>query len=779
MIINFCLFYLENKIKKNNLFAKPAMNALRSIVRYVLGTTSSSPTGNDNENSSNTSLPSEEYEDLIVLPAGRLHQLLQKKDSEMRAPLSEFPDLWKDLGEFVLGVKKETSTKRVFLSLTPTTEVDRSTEAANQKARIFEIPDNFAKVTFEDAHTQKEVTKQALAAFSWTEGKERFVVEVERGRAGVMLLEMLHVSIAQCLYERASGRKTPRRESDLDAHLHNLVITFESSEREKEATMPDWQEAQIVYKAGNAVAFYQYDPEKAVFVLKEPFLRLLLYRISPQEYWMRICTDADLDVHSQLIQTDAAVHCDHPTVSFSWAFSRAANETATFSLRFGEQAELAAFSHAYASAAYEILNSEKLAALNAPDSRFLMGQFATNVVEDVEMGEPSEEEGGEEEEAVRESESEESDKESPIKDLDQTFSRLVVGYKHDRSFVTHGKKLAVFRHTSDDRIQGIADLDISTSSGSCVQSFAPSGLLLHNQDSRMLLQDPSRPTSVFCMDLDRGKVVDEWHMTTSDSSLTNQMQSAFAIESLVPSAKYSQMTPEATVIGVGSRSIFRIDPRLPGVKRVAEESKTYQTKTAFACGATTGSGNLAVASARGELRLFSGDRLDKRAKTLLPMFGDAILGVDVTEDGKWILCTCRTYLLLLKAEGAETHASGFSGRGIPSDDRAAPLRLQLKPEHVAHTGPVSFTPARFSTGPGEERAIITSTGPFVVTWNLRRAKLGHPWDYSIKRYDETVVADSFRYGAHRSIVVTLPHHVTVVSKEKLQAPTPRSLSSKN
>ena len=50
-----------------------------------------------------------------------------------------------------------------------------------------------------------------------------------------------------------------------------------------------------------------------------------------------------------------------------------------------------------------------------------------------------------------------------------------------------------------------------------------------------------------------------------------------------------------------------------------------------------------------------------------------------------------------------------------------------------------------------EKTIITSTGPFLIAFNFRSVKAGKS-DYKIKRYDETVVADNFRYGDDREIV---------------------------
>jgi hypothetical protein len=97
--------------------------------------------------------------------------------------------------------------------------------------------------------------------------------------------------------------------------------------------------------------------------------------------------------------------------------------------------------------------------------------------------------------------------------------------------------------------------------------------------------------------------------------------------------------------------------------------------------------------------------------------------------------------------------------------------LQLKPEHVAYMNtPVAFTPARFNTGDAAEKTIVTSTGPYVVTWNFRRLKLGDLYNYSIKKYPDRVVADDFKYGTDRNVIVALPNDVTMVSKKNLSTP---------
>lgn len=165
---------------------------------------------------------------------------------------------------------------------------------------------------------------------------------------------------------------------------------------------------------------------------------------------------------------------------------------------------------------------------------------------------------------------------------------------------------------------------------------------------------------------------------------------------------------------VAHNGLFRIDPRVSGNKLVDSQFKQYATKNDFSAAATTESGKLAVASNKGDIRLF--DQLGKNAKvcrlppwqwkarvgaddlqTALPALGDPIIGVDLSADGRWLVATCKTYLLLIDTligSGRYQGQLGFD-RSFPADSKPVPRRLQLKPEHVAYmTDPVSFTPAR-------------------------------------------------------------------------------------
>ena len=83
---------------------------------------------------------------------------------------------------------------------------------------------------------------------------------------------------------------------------------------------------------------------------------------------------------------------------------------------------------------------------------------------------------------------------------------------------------------------------------------------------------------------------------------------------------------------------------------------------------------------------------------------------------------------------------------------------------------VNFTPARFNTGPDQETSIVTSTGQYIITWNFKKVKKGRLYDYHIKKYDDVIVAEGFKYGMGEDIIVTLPEHVECVRKSQLKTP---------
>merc|ERR1712093_410757 len=140
--------------------------------------------------------------------------------------------------------------------------------------------------------------------------------------------------------------------------------------------------------------------------------------------------------------------------------------------------------------------------------------------------------------------------------------------------------------------------------------------------------------SLYRLDLTTGKVVDEWKVSDN-----------LSVNNFIPDSKYAQTTGQQTFVGTSHNALFRVDPRLSGDKLVDSEYKQYASKNDFSAAVTTESGKIAVASNKGDIRLF--DSIGKNAKTALPALGDPILGVDVSADGRYVIATCKTYLLFI------------------------------------------------------------------------------------------------------------------------------------
>ena len=52
----------------------------------------------------------------------------------------------------------------------------------------------------------------------------------------------------------------------------------------------------------------------------------------------------------------------------------------------------------------------------------------------------------------------------------------------------------------------------------------------------------------------------------------------------------------------------------------------------------------------------------------------------------------------------------------------------------------------------EENAIVTSTGQYVIAWDFAKVKKGNLDKYEIKKYEDNVVQDNFKFGDDKEIV---------------------------
>jgi hypothetical protein len=553
--------------------------------------------------------------------------------------------------------------------------------------------------------------------------------------------------------------------------------------KQTEATLPEATavNGDVVFES--SVSWHLFDASAGVFIEQESAATVKLYDLGNWEYWMEVANETG-PLLGLAMNSDMNPVFNYEHLSFIFNYFGAGGAF-SFLLKFGSFELLEEFQGQFVTLLWQ--TQEKRAWVSIPETErdYIVDAFGELRL----VGE----EGGDEERQSDEGEFEDEGEEEPQGklhssrkdgeydadeefDADQKFvgqgknSLLAVGTSSDRSFVVRGNRIGVFKQTAHNDLEFSTTIDrVATTSG---REFSPEKIMLHQQDSALVMQDPNSADHLYRMDLEYGKVVDEWRIGDGVN-----------LTSFAPTTKFAQTTGEQTLVGATKGALFKIDPRLSGDKLVYDQMKVTTASNEFSALTTTSKGYLAVASAKGDVRLY--DRLGINAKTHIPALGDKIIGIDVSADGAWILATCKTYLLLIDATIKEGRNAGNIGflKSFGKDSKPRPKRLQISPEHVAFMQsetrkPLSFTQAHFNTGlDAREQSIVTSSGPYVITWSLKKLIRGDKEPYLIKRYASEVTADNFKFGTDKNVIIALEDDVGMVSRSTFRKPTRESLAT--
>ncbi|EGO01947.1 hypothetical protein SERLA73DRAFT_166460 [Serpula lacrymans var. lacrymans S7.3] len=583
--------------------------------------------------------------------------------------------------------------------------------------------------------------------------------------------------------KKPASQITPKKKStkaqavsdNLSSAMTNLSVAQSSPTRSPPRSPPKSQapfsSASLPTICAQEGEVYCYDYETAEFALS--YEGIIIAKIVERtkgafDYWLMVTTpEGELLAHP--VSSDMNPKWSMRTLSLTWNHVLDNGTVSSWVIRFYEKESYEAFQQAFTISVWESLHKVPWGKIKADEQAYVMSSNNEDVeMRDVENEEEDEEEIASELDAEESSEDEEEEEEEdlpPPLAKGERNSQLTVGYKGDRSYVVRGNNIGVFSHSGDNQVKYHATISkIATTKG---KEFKPKEVMLHDQDTKMLLMNPVDPYSIYNMDIERGKIVEEW-----------KVHDDITVDHIAPDNKFAQTTREQTVVGASHNALFRVDPRVSGNKMVDSQYKQYATKAKFSGVATTEGGKLAVASEKGDIRLY--DSIGKNAKTALPPLGDPILGIDVTANGRWIVATTKTYLLLIDTligEGRYAGSLGFD-RSFPATAKPVPRRLQLRAEHVAYMNhDINFSTARFNMGAGqEENAIVTSTGQFVVAWDFAKVKKGQLDKYEIKKYEDMVVQDNFKFGDDKEIIVALQNNVLAINKKNLKRPTRTSLA---
>lgn len=588
-------------------------------------------------------------------------------------------------------------------------------------------------------------------------------------------------------------------ESESDSEFHDATTGIVKS---KPTSSSPSAQALVTAFQYNEADLHVYDSESESFKLLAEKPAISIVDAGDWKYYLKIVDHFDV-----LISKDINPVFSYDYNAFIFNYFNSPTTIASYLLKFPDFETLSNFQNIFMTQLWQSLNKQKFGqtVTNKSEMDYVLDAFSNVNVDDDDLNDEdrmlvdalSDDEPEQPEEEISTSKIRQTTKESKLfvdsddddDDFDQEAakfknnasknSNLSVGYSKDRSYVVRGDKLGVFKNSDEDLTFQTTISDLTTLKG---KRFTPLNTMLHQQDQFMVMQnsDLSDENKLFKMDLERGKIIEEWEVGRDQ-----------AIKSFAPNTKFSQLTAEQTLTGVSLNGMFKIDPRLQTKDKLVNDNtlKLYKTKNNdFLLVATTQAGFIAVGSKRGDVRLY--DRLGINAKTALPSLGEPIKGLDVSADGRWLLATCETYLLLIDnkiGEGQRNEGSLGFLKSFDKDKKPKPRRLTIKPEHTAYMynesggKPLSFTVAHFNTGVStQESTIVTSSGPYVITWSLKKilkpkkasksAKSKVSADsyedsYLIKRYKEDVIADNFKFGSNADVILALLNDVTMDNKK--------------
>lgn len=581
-------------------------------------------------------------------------------------------------------------------------------------------------------------------------------------------------------YESATHNKDRR---ELVENLRALEIddSNESDSFEFEDAKDTLQEAELPNKEltsapkGEQLCLLKsslsiFDPKLETFVLQDDNVRVAIIDTGKYTYWLAIEGKDQKLGTSVSSKINPTTDIQRSAFIFNYAFS---GITLSYMLNFITKADCLTFESTISKCLWLSLNKTPWDKVPDQEKEYIVTS-ATTVERELDEilgddlegseseGETSDEESDSEEYSSKIVSSESFGEETKERVRSRGNRSLTVAFKNDRSYVVRDDKIGVFKTDSDGLDFVTAIRDVKDLSG---KRLDPQNPLLYMEDQAMVLRDGVHGDKIYKMDLQRGKIVEEW-----EAGGKNVVQ-------VGPTKKFDQLTQEQTLLGVSEKGIFKLDPRLNKKDKVVhDQSKQYATNYKFSSLGTTENGYIAVGSEKGDVRLY--DRLGIRAKTAIPSLGQPIKHVTTSSDGRWLLCTCESSLLLFDLTVKTGKNAGTIGflKSFPGSENAKTYILKISPEHASYIvtstrKPIKFSKAYFNTGIGkEEQTIVTSSGPFAVSWSLKKILKGDKKPYLMKKYDADVIEDNFEFGTDRKVIVALKNDVSMSKIRSFKSP---------
>ncbi|KAF6014560.1 hypothetical protein HII12_001385 [Brettanomyces bruxellensis] len=361
---------------------------------------------------------------------------------------------------------------------------------------------------------------------------------------------------------------------------------------------------------------FVYDAKKQSFKTKQKGMEASIEDIGHWNYLMQIkkkqseedMKSKDFSIVSYVIeQLDPTFRFEQFSFIFNYFTEKAGY---TFLMRFANRDEYDKFQKMFAKALWQHNNEREWRLIKETEQDYLVDTFRDVSLSDEDM--PDAVSDDDDDVEMTDSTVNMKDNESDSEDEQKTSYKnsaehnkgLKIGLKDDRAFISRGNKLGIFRTDNDDRkLTFSTAIESISSSRQKNKKINLDRMMLQKGDTTMIIQDTADPNTIYKMDLNRGKVVEDWTMTKDSVGIP--------VVNFAPNDKYAEMGDEETFLGLSKQSLFRVDPRTKN-KIVDSDFKQYKSKTNFSQIATTDNGYIAASTKGGEIKLY--DKLGRNAK---------------------------------------------------------------------------------------------------------------------------------------------------------------------
>lgn len=265
----------------------------------------------------------------------------------------------------------------------------------------------------------------------------------------------------------------------------------------------------------------------------------------------------------------------------------------------------------------------------------------------------------------------------------------------------------------------------------------PKKIQMLDLDRKMVLQDAENDSRAYYCDLEKGKVIRDYNSNVEkikDISVTDGKKATFGNSN--------------TFLTVGNNDINRFDIR----QENSVQNRYYKTPYQFNKVQSVNPNAYFIGSKTGELRLYNNLNKKTSAKNLIPsLYGDEIIDMDSTLDGKLILLTFKKYILIIKTFQKGKSSYNFKFLKI---HKPKPILLKIHPNVLSqnNVNELNFNSAKFNEKKNEkESLIVATTDDLLVIWKLRNVLNGNYVSKDGYKLDSKIVNGEFLYDSNNLI----------------------------